>query len=179
MPTEGQEHIRRISRRFRVLFQFLMFFVPASNALFWFSFNRLPEAFFQSLPISPTTPLPLPVLAAGFVASLLPIGVMVYGLATMRRLFQLYENGEIFSGQNVRCFRHLGYAIVAWVIASTVYTPLLSVIITATNPPGEKSLVIQFGSTQLAALIAGGIVMLIAWVMEEGRKLEDERAHTI
>lgn len=179
VPRDGLDHIRRTSRRFRLLFQFLIVVIPGVNVLFWALFNHLPAGFLQGLPVSPAMPLPLPVLAAGFVASLLPLGVIIFGLVTMRRLFGLYEAGEIFSGENVRCFRHMGYTFIAWVLANTVYTPLLSVIITAVNPPGQKSLVLQFGSPQMSALIAGGIVLLIAWVMEEGRKLEDEQAHTV
>lgn len=172
-------HIRRASRRFGLLFQVLVVLVPLLNLLFWVSFNDLPPSFLANLPVSPTGSLPAPILVAGFMASLLPIGVMVFGLMTLRTLFRLYEDGIIFSAANVRCFRRLGYAFIAWVLANVIYTPVLSIIITAINPPGEKALVVQFGSPQLSALVIGGIILLIAWVMDEGRKLKDEQAHTV
>ena len=176
---DGLGHIRRTSRRFGLLAQVLVVLLPVLNLVFWVSFNVLPPDFLAGLPVSPVGSLPLPVLVAGFVASLLPVGVMVFGLLTLRTLFRLYEDGVIFSAANVRCFRRLGYAFIAWVLANIAYTPLLSVIITAVNPPGERALVVEVGSSELSALITGGIVLLIAWVMDEGRKLEDEQAHTV
>ena len=178
-PDNGLSRIQRTSRRFRLFFQALVFLIPLANLVFWISFNALPAGFLQNLPVVPINPLPVQVLAAGFLVSLLPLGVVVFGLLTLRRLFLLYEGGIIFSGANVHCFRRLGYAFIAWAVANLLYTPLLSVILTAANPPGEKALVLQFGSPHLATLITGGVVLLIAWVMDEGRKLEDEQAHTV
>lgn len=175
----GLTRIQRTSRRFRLFFEVLIILVPLANLAFWIGFNWLPAGFLQHLPVAPTGPLPMPVLAAGFLVSLLPLAVVVFGLLSLRTLFVLYENGIIFAGENVRCFRRLGYAFIAWVFATILHTPLLSIVLTATNPPGEKALVLQVGSPHLTTLITGGIVLLIAWVMDEGRKLEDEQAHTV
>jgi hypothetical protein len=118
-------------------------------------------------------------LSLAFLASLLPVSVAVYGLGTLRSLFKLYENGIMFSSDNVRYFHRLGYVCIAWVIANAVFTTLISAIITFGNPPGERAIVAQFGTSDMANLIIGAIVLLISWVMDEGRKLEDEQAHTI
>ena len=66
-----------------------------------------------------------------------------------------------------------------WVAASSLYTILLSVVITFNNSPGERMVVATFSYDDLAMLLMGGVVILISWIMDEGRKLEEEQAHTI
>ncbi|MCH9675121.1 MAG: DUF2975 domain-containing protein [Gammaproteobacteria bacterium] len=85
----------------------------------------------------------------------------------------------MFSAENVKYIRRLGYVLIAWVVANTIFTALISLVITFANAEGERVLVAEFGIVDLFALIVGGIILVIAWVMNEGRKLEDEQAHTV
>ncbi|NNE83230.1 MAG: DUF2975 domain-containing protein [Alphaproteobacteria bacterium] len=176
---KGMNHIQRASRRYRVLFTVLIIGVPVFDLLYWASFNHLPEGFLTDLPVLPTQQLSVLSLALAFLVSLLPVSVAVYGLVTLKALFRLYEGGIIFSADNVKYFRRLGYSFIAWVVANTVFTPLISVVVTFANPPGQRVLSAQFGVLDIATLLIGGVVLLISWVMNEGRKLEDEIAHTV
>lgn len=46
-------------------------------------------------------------------------------------------------------------------------------------PPGQRYFSLEFGSADLTALLIGGVLAVIAWVMEEGRKLQEEQDLTI
>ncbi|MCF6210879.1 MAG: DUF2975 domain-containing protein [Gammaproteobacteria bacterium] len=179
MGDNGIKRIQRVSGRFCRFFMALMFLIPLLNVLYWVSFNDLPAELTADLPALASQPLSPFFLALALAVSLIPISVALYGIMILKRLFSLYENAVVFSVENVRCFRRLGYTLIAWVIASMVFTMLISIIISAGNPPGERVMVAQFGFSDLFALISGAIVVLISWVMEEGCRLENEQAYTV
>ena len=174
----GSHNIQRVSRRFRYLFRGMAITAPLLTLAYWLCFNQLPEGF---LPLQPYEMAGLSWSSAmlALLASLLPLGVAIFALLTLSSLFLLYEKGVYFSMNNVALFKRLGVALLLWVPASFLYNSLLSIIVTIGNPPGERLLVAAFGYGEFAMLLMGGIVILISWIMNEGRKLEDEQAHTI
>lgn len=173
------QHIQRVSQKYQVLLSVLIVSVPIIAFLYWFFFNHLPNGLLADLPILPTQEFSALQLVLGFLVSLLPMSVALYGLITLKGLFQLYARGIIFSAKNVTYFHRLGHTFIAWVIASALFTPLISMVITFNSAVGERTLVAKFGIMDLFALLVAGIFLVIAWVMNEGQKIEDEQAHTI
>ncbi|WP_020590964.1 DUF2975 domain-containing protein [Kiloniella laminariae] len=179
MPKTSLDRIGGASRKYRFLFTLLLVLIPLLDLAYWGFFNHLPEGFHDDLPVAITGELTALPLLLAFVASLLPLSVTLYGLFILRKLFGLYEQGIIFAEENVRCFQKLGYCFIASVAAGFLFTPLASVALTFNNLPGQRELVLDLRSDDLLALIVGGIILLISWVMEEGQKLEDEQRHTV
>lgn len=184
MANQNITRIQRISKRFRYLFTVLIFFIPLADFLFWLSFNYMPDSFLTpdgflaGLPATADQDLSLLFLAFGFLISLIPVTVATYGMLTLSRLFRLYENAIVFTRDNVRLIRKLGYVIIAWVAANQLFTPLISAVITHGNP-GLPTITVSLNISDLSTLIMGSIVVLISWVMDEGRKLENEQMHTV
>lgn len=171
-------NIRRISGRFKRLFVGIAVVAPLLTLLYWTLFNYLPQG------LRPLQPYQIAELswhtaALAFLVSLLPLGVAMFGLLTLTRLFSLYEAAVYFSRETVRLFHQLGLTLILWVIATLLYTSLLSVVLTFNNPAGKRTLVATFEYGDLALLLMGGVVILVSWIMDEGRKLEEEQAHTI
>jgi len=110
---------------------------------------------------------------------MIPAAVAIYGAVTLRELFGRYEEAIIFAPENVRCYRRLGYTLILWVFANMAFIALISMVLTLGNPPGERHLVMQFGTSDLATLIIGAIVALVSWVMNEASKMRDEQAYTV
>lgn len=179
MADNSMHHIKRVSRKYILLFNALLVVVPVAGLFYWALFNRLPVELHSDLPVMPSRDLTIIQLVLGALVSLLPIGVIIYGLVTLKGLFRLYADGIIFANENVKYFRQLGYTFIAWVIAATLFTPLISMVVSFTNPVGQRELVVGFELIDIFTLIIAGIVLIIAWVMNEGRKLEDEQAHTV
>jgi len=175
--------IQTISKRFRLLFTALIFLIPLTDLLFWLSFNHLPDAFRAELltefPAKANQDLAPLFRALGFLVSLLPVTVAVYAMVTLSRLFRLYENAIVFTHDNVKLLRKLGYVIIAWVTANLLFTPLITAVMTHGNPPGQPMIMLTLNFSDLSALVMGAIVVLISRVMDEGRKLEDEQLHTV
>lgn len=179
MSESSIHQVQQASRRYLVLFKVLLVAIPVLTLFYWVFINHLPEGFYSDLPVMPTQALSPFQRMLGVIVSLLPVSVVLYGLMTLTGLFRLYADGIIFSDQNVRYLQRLGYSFIVWVIATTVSTPLMSLVISMANAPGERVLVAQFGIVDIFTLIIGGIVLVIAWVMNVGRELEDDQRYTV
>lgn len=175
--------IRSISIRLRIAFQIAFIVIPLVNICIWMLYDRLP------IEIS-TTLLPhslnlnqinvnLLTKSLACLASLLQIAVILYALRLLIKLFRNYENNIIFSTTNVTYYRRLGYAVFSWVICSKLVEAMISIILTFQNTVGHRIIAIKFTGEDLVALAMGAIIILIASIMHEGHRLQEEQALTI
>lgn len=176
---DNMERIKRTSRKLRLASALLFWAVPLACATYWACFNSLPELMKPAYLADWRPVLPELNRALCFVVALFPAGVAMRGFATMRRLFGLYEAGELFSARNVACYRGLGRTLLAWAGAVFLATPLLSLAASVGMPPGQRRLSLVLESLELVALFAGAAAVVISWVMDEGRSIEEDRALTI
>jgi hypothetical protein len=84
-------------------------------------------------------------------------GLAIWCLVVLSCLFRLYERGIFFAAKNVNYIRFFGYVlIIEWVVdyqlSGTVHDLTLS-----TMP-----------------IFAGLLIIFIAWIMDEGRKIQEE-----
>ena len=115
----------------------------------------------------------------GLVITMLPTGVAMWGAFHLMRLFRYYEQGLIFKLVNVQCFKKLSRVLIWWFAAGIVHRSLLGVALTLHNPPGQRVLAVDLGAPDLTALLLGIILAVIAWVMEEGRRLQKDQELTV
>lgn len=171
------QRITMASKRLRRVCTVLIFFLPVICALFWTFFNQIYNLMpTMSLPVQVTQHLSGWTRFFAFLSDLIPLAALIYGLRRLRDLFQYYENGLIFTEQNVACFRSLGRTLIAWVICDVVRNSLLSIVLTLGNPPGQRLLTIGFYSADFIGIFVGIIILIIAWVMDEARKIKEEQA---
>ena len=168
------ERIAKVSARLRLVSTLLMFAIPIVLALAWALANHLPY-FVAQLPVPVKGYLPRATRVLAFVASLLPGGVAIYALSRLRRLFDLYAHGVIFRAANVECFRQLGWALFAWAAAGFLFKPIAGIILTFHWTPGTRLLVVGIDSQDVVAVFMGLVVITVAWVMDQGRKLNEEQ----
>ncbi len=179
MSQENMLKIQSGSRRLRVLFTGLIWLIPVFTVLFWLMFNSLPEGFKVELPARNQADLTVISIGLGILISILPLGAVLYILNSLKRLFTLYEQGTVFARDNVQCFQQLGKGLIGLVFANLLFTPLLSLVISFSNPEGQRVIVAEMGSVELGNLLIGIVVLLIARVMKEAVELEAERALTV
>lgn len=111
----------------------------------------------------------------GMCASLFPAAVQFLFMRQWVRLFGLYRSGRIFETENVKCFARMGRHLLALAVYDIVFSmPLHSLALTASNPPGKRMLTFGLSSDHVPVLATGIAVIVIAWVMDEGRKLRQE-----
>jgi hypothetical protein len=85
-----------------------------------------------------------------------------FGLFLLNRLFVLFERGSFYTAENVRCIKFLGFITASdWLVKSVL--ELMA-----------KNISIDFNE-----LFFGLFIVLIAWVMDEGRKIQEEQELTV
>jgi hypothetical protein len=113
----------------------------------------------------------------------------------LARLFGFYERGLIFASEAVRCIQFLGLLCVAQWMLGTLYHILLKyypiIPFQPTLLPGvsvtvKEAVVSRMGffsfdiwGINFGFLLAGTVIVLIAWIMDEGRKIQEEQELTV
>src|ERR1700690_3662802 len=99
--------------------------------------------------------IPASLLILGFIR----VGFLFTGAFVLNRLLRFFASGSFFTANNITCIKWLGYLVISdWVVAK-----FLQAI-------GSRTLMIGFND--FAKLAIGFLVILIAWIMDEGRKIQ-------
>lgn len=174
--------IKRVSRIFYHLITLLIIAVAVFDIVYWMFLNSLPEW----LITVNSKPAPLVInhlspymLFIGFLVSLLPVSMLLYGLYNIRKLFLYYSMSIIFSEAHTGIFRKVAKAFMTLVFFSMIYESAKSVIFSFGNPPGSRVLEIGFSSNDLFMLLMSGIIWVISWVVDEGRVISEENKLTV
>jgi hypothetical protein len=89
-------------------------------------------------------------------------GLALGAMGVLLRLFWLYWQGILFSAKNVNCIRLLGYWLaVDWFINYQMLGLLRDMNLSSTP------------------LFMGFLIIFIAWIMDEGRKMQEEQELTV
>jgi hypothetical protein len=121
----------------------------------------------------PITPLGQ---ALAGVVLLVPVGVMLYGLLAVRRLFQAFARGEIFSANTARQLQIFAATVLLQCPLGPLTSAGFSAALSVGNPPGERAIMIAFSMNDYFALIIGGVLFAAATIMREGARIADENA---
>lgn len=106
-------------------------------------------------------------------------GIVLFGLWRLRRLFELYSVGQIFTVENARCLSSFAWALVVFAATRPLFGAVLSVVLTWRNAPGQRELAISLGSNEVGVAFVGALLLIIAWVMREGCRLAEENAQIV
>ncbi|PKA44147.1 DUF2975 domain-containing protein [Rhizobium sullae] len=164
---DNLSRIRRVGRFFSALWGLMACIVPILIVAHWY------------LTLSPANTGNLAPHFLQLAVVLLAGGPLVLGLVHLRRLFVLFGEGEMFGIENVARIRKFGSALLLFGLTQLAYFPLSSLASAGFGSPGERTISISFSSGAAVALGVGFVVVVIAWVMEEARKLEEEQSHTV
>lgn len=88
--------------------------------------------------------------------------LMLFGVGVLLRLFQLYGDGILFSAKNVTCVRLLGW----WLIINYVIDHQLQSLANDMN-------------LSTTPFFIGLLIIFVAWIMDEGRKIQEEQELTV
>ncbi|MBN2542935.1 DUF2975 domain-containing protein [bacterium] len=98
--------------------------------------------------------------------------VIEYGIYHFYRLFYFYEKGEIFGKENVKHFKALGLTFIYWFIAQIITLLMMTQLSDIAKNTMDFDL-------EFSTIIIGIAIILIARVMDEGRKLQEEQELTV
>ena len=182
------DRIKRVSLFFRAVFQILFIALPVILVIAWvtspesfvimggvINMSFIPRSYVNNILhiLTPTDRL------LGFGISSIPMLIELYILYSLIKLFGLYSKGEIFSVNNVRHIRNIGYALLVTQVVNPLYEGLMGVALTWHNPHGHRFASVTLDQTNLGIIFVALIVILISWIMAEGCKLREEQQLTI
>ena len=115
-------------------------------------------------------------LIAAAAITAVPVGVLLFGLWQVRTLFLNFANGHVFTLASARLLRDFAGAVLAQAILGPISSTALMLAFTLNNPAGSRQLVISLSVHDYLALIVGGVLLAVAWVMVEATRIADENA---
>lgn len=135
-----------------------------------------PTAFIKPWMISWTPGLKL----LGLSADLIGHFSLWLGLFILKWIFSNYSKGDVFIMANARYYQYLAWLFVAdAILMKPLFDLMMILVATLHNPPGQRILSLGIGITSIQDVLWGSVVMIIAWVMAEANKLQEEQQLTI
>ena len=128
--------------------------------------------------------------------------ILLFWYWKLSRLFRFYERGMIFAAETIHCIRTLGLLwVIGWMLLTAWHfaphsTPNSQIVLPpeTTSADGTTHIIghvttrayrmgfftFNFGTAiDFGPLLAGAVIILIAWIMDEGRKIQEEQALTV
>ncbi|MDE2011920.1 MAG: DUF2975 domain-containing protein [Alphaproteobacteria bacterium] len=121
-----------------------------------------------------TAAIPFAYRLAALVVEMIPTALMAWALIELYRLFQHYAKGEVFSVAALGNLNRVA-ALMFWqVLVSILCQPPISYILSFYRGAGHREISLGLGSNDLSFLFMAGVVLVIARVMAEARRMADE-----
>lgn len=179
--------IKTVSHWFRILFQIVFVLDVAILIWFWMNGAQTPTTWGpihpSFLPSHVNIAIPVPMDTStkffGFLINCIPIGITLSIYYCLIKLFSLYERAEIFTINNVKYIKKIGYLLLASALIEPFYEALLTFVLSLHAEHGHRFISSSFGSSNISEIVMALIIILVSWVMTEGCKLRDEQAYTI
>jgi len=185
--------IQRFAKLFRAIFFATLVLSPVIMAVLWLSGGEIllgdggltttiglvRDNVSLDAAHAPAFPLAWGQRWLGLGVGLIPLGATMLCLWWLVRLFSLFSTGEIFTGNTVKYIRRTGWTMLAGVALMPIHEALLTLVLTMHNPPGERLITISLESGDARDLLIAGIIILVSWIMDEGRKLRETDELTV
>ncbi len=181
--------IQKLSGFFKWVFAIIFLGWPIMLLLIWFQDQNsflVSGLGFSTLNFIPGNiashilePLSFTAKVWGFMVSCIPAMIGMIITFSLMRLFKYYQQGKIFTLDNIRQIKRVGLTMLAWAILNPIYQVLMSLVVTLQNPVGQRVIAINLDTDYFRNLITAGIVFVIAYIMQEGVKLREEQALTV
>lgn len=105
---------------------------------------------------------------------MLPQAVPLYVLWQLEILFGLYRRGETLTRAPALRIRRIGLGVAALAPLSVLIRPVAGLLLTLANPPGERQLSVGLSSSDIGLVLAGGLLVVIGWIMGEAARIAEE-----
>jgi hypothetical protein len=105
---------------------------------------------------------------------MIPSFVIAYGIYRLRKMFAAFANNIIFNTETIGHFKAFGIALIIQTLISPLTGAASSALATFNRPEGERFISIGLGNSDIHTLFLGGLIIVIAWVLGEAVRIEDE-----
>ena len=114
-----------------------------------------------------------------FSISMVPTGIVMGVCFLLVRLLSLYAKGIIFEPVNVSLIKKIAYLLLVKAVIGPIYEGALTAVWTMSKPVGQRMFYLSTQTVNLTGIIIVLMILVVAWVMAEGQKLQQEQQLTI
>ena len=112
-----------------------------------------------------------------------PVIAKIFIYVFLALLFTEYKKGNIFSEKALRLIRNVGCVVLAGTLLSLIYSFITYYLLPDQFPIMHRNLqgIMIYGPIgySLRFITAGLFIIFISWIMNMGKKLEDEQRYTV
>lgn len=171
------DRLKRLATVLKALVHFAMVMIPVSLAIpFWGDGLTREDALTSHPELYIWPGVQTWQLAAAMALGAVALLVGLWVLWHMRALFRRYQMGEVITDASALHIRRIGQGLLAVAILPIVVYPLQSILLTMTNPEGQKSVAVAVSFDDIGFLLAGGLLVLIGWAMGEASRMAQDNA---
>jgi hypothetical protein len=116
---------------------------------------------------------------AGFFVCMIPLSVLFYASHQAYELFEAFRLGDVFTASAPVRLRRIGLSMIALAVLQPVTSALLGVVLTASNPDGQRILSLGISINDYIIALFGGLILAIAHVMVEAAHMADDHRQII
>ena len=164
--SERMSRIKKIIRAVRFLISAITIIMIVFGAMFvadLTGFRIVPSGVKISFSPLLTYSSPFKIPTVVLVLAFLRAGLFFAGAFVLFWLLDLFEAGKFFTAQNVSYIKSLGWLVICdWIV-----TKILDAM-------ARNGMEISFSQ-----LVLGLLIILFAWIMDEGRKIQEEQELTV
>ena len=175
--------IQKVSRFFRVLFQIGFVITVIAPILLWFLMPHIThvaniaiDVRLSALPkaVHIVHPITWFDRTMGFLIDLIPMITTLGVITCLIRLFRLFERSIVFTQENVKYIKWVGYWLLIKEATVPFYQALMSFALTWHNPAGQQIIAISYKDANFGIILLALIVILVSWIMREATKINEE-----
>lgn len=174
--ADRSARITRLSRVMIVVVQATTVILPLGVALYWLGAPAETLARDARIPVEWLAGFDLPQRLLALMVSLVPVAVLLWGLAQVRACLAAFARGELFGADTARGLRNLALAMAGAAAIGPIAGAVMSVVLSWGAPAGQKQIALSLGSDQLLMLLFAGMLALVSWAMLEAAEIARENA---
>lgn len=177
--------VTKVSRRFHCIFKIAFFASPVLGAVAWAFGGLDPDGFLTLDAAAEIASAGVAVnlgygeRIAAFAVSMFETACRMYVYWMLAKLFGLYAEKSFFEEANVTCIKNVAKGLIAMQILSLPVQLATSFILTFGNPEGERMIYLGIDDVNVSMIVVAIMIFVIAEIMDEGRKLQEEARLTV
>lgn len=166
-----------LSRLLQASFLIAIIAIPITLLIFWARFPTNSGPFLADLPIMYTPGIGTKSL--GFFVSLLRASLAMLACFYMAKLFQQFAKLQFFADENTKYLLRSGYSLLCYQLLKPLFDMGLAVVATFQNPPGSRFIAVTYTHVNLGLIVSALTMIVIAMILKEANKLQQENKLTI
>lgn len=178
VPTETANRLRKLSRWGQAIAAVALAGLVGYGGYLALVPAELRAVLNRGLPGAPNDPSETGLMLAAVVAAI-PGAIFIAILALVWKLFRRTASGHFLDAKFAGLLRTLGWLAVASGIASMVCQSIVSMLMTMNNPEGQRMLILEISSAQVAALIMGVLFFMFTHIVAEMMRIDEDNRSII